>query len=152
MRAILRGFLITFSSLSLVEVDGLRAKVASGELHPKQAKMDLASCIVSDFHSEDDASRASEEFERRFARKELPEEVAEWIGRSPKNGQRLAAIMVASGLAKSSSAATRVISQGGVRVDGVRIENRFEEIALSRAPFVLQVGKRALRIHLNPED
>ena len=140
------------TDLSLVEVDGLRAKVASGGVHPKQVKMDLASRIVSDFHSEDDARRASEEFERRFSRKELPKELDEWTGASPKDGQRLAAIMVASGLAKSSSAATRIISQGGVRVDGVRIENRFEEVASSKTPFVLQVGKRALRIHLNTED
>jgi len=53
------------------------------------------------------------------------------------------AVAFAAGMAKSGSAATRVLSQGGVKIDGVRIEDRFHAIAATQEPFVLQVGKRA---------
>src|SRR6186713_1885206 len=52
----------------------LRAEVASGKVHPKQAKVDLARKIVADFHSADAARQAAEQFEARFTRGELAPE------------------------------------------------------------------------------
>jgi tyrosyl-tRNA synthetase len=57
------------------EIAARQGAVAAGTLHPKQAKVDLAKRIVTDFHGGAEAERAAEEFERRFARKELPEEI-----------------------------------------------------------------------------
>lgn len=139
------------TDLSLADIDTLKQGVASGVVHPKQAKVDLAMHIVGDFHSVQEAQGAAEEFERRFSRKEVPEVVEEWVGRVPEEGQRLTALMVAAGMAKSGSAATRVLSQGGVKIDGVRVEDRFHTIAETQAPFVLQVGKRALRIKVGKD-
>jgi len=136
------------TDLSLADIDILKQRVVSGTLHPKQAKIDLAMHIVADFHSVQEAQGASEEFERRFSRKELPEVVEEWTGRVSEEGQRLTALMVAAGMAKSGSAATRLLSQGGVKIDGMRVEDRFHTIAADQPAFVLQVGKRALRIML----
>lgn len=136
------------TDLSLAEIDTLQQGVVLGTLHPKQAKIDLAMHIVTDFHSSQEAQEASEEFERRFSRKEVPAVVEEWTGRVSEEGQRLTALMVAAGMAKSGSAATRLLSQGGVKIDGVRVEDRFHTIAANQPPFVLQVGKRALRIKL----
>ncbi len=136
------------TDFSLADIDTLKQKVASGALHPKQAKVDLAMYIVGDFYSVQGAQGAAEEFERRFSRKEIPEDVEEWTGPVSEEGQRLTALMVASGMAKSGSAATRVLSQGGVKIDGVRVEDRFHTIAKTEAPFVLQVGKKALRIRI----
>ncbi len=106
---------------------------------------------MGDFHSVQEARGAAEEFERRFSRKEVPEVVEEWMGHVPEEGQRLTALMVAAGMAKSGSAATRVLSQGGVKIDGVRVEDRFHTIAVTHGPFVLQVGKRALRIKVTKD-
>ena len=136
------------TDLSLAEIDALKQGVISGALHPKQAKIDLAMHIVTDFHSAQEAQEASEEFERRFSRKEIPAVVEEWTGRVSEEGQRLTALMVAAGMAKSGSAATRLLSQGGVKVDGMRVEDRFHTIAAGQPSFVLQVGKRALKIKL----
>ena len=136
------------TDLSLAEIDALKQGVISGALHPKQAKIDLAMHIVTDFHSAQEAQDASEEFERRFSRKEIPAVVEEWTGRVSEEGQRLTALMVAAGMAKSGSAATRLLAQGGVKVDGMRVEDRFHTIAAGQPSFVLQVGKRALRIKL----
>ena len=136
------------TDLSMADIDTLKQRVISGTLHPKQAKIDLAMYIVADFHSVQEAQEASEEFERRFSRKEVPEVVEEWTGRVSEEGQRLTALMVAAGMAKSGSAATRLLSQGGVKIDGMRIEDRFHTVAADQPSFVLQVGKRALRIKL----
>ncbi len=136
------------TDLSLAEIDALKQGVISGALHPKQAKIDLAMHIVTDFHSAQEAQEASEEFERRFSRKEIPAVVEEWTGRVSEEGQRLTALMVAAGMAKSGSAATRLLAQGGVKVDGMRVEDRFHTIAAGQPSFVLQVGKRALKIKL----
>ena len=139
------------TDLSLADINTLKQGVASRVTHPKQAKVDLAMRVVGDFHSVQEAQRAAEEFERRFARKEVPEVVEEWMGRVPEEGQRLTALMVAAGMARSGSAATRVLSQGGVKIDGVRVEDRFHTIAATQGSFVLQVGKRALRINVTKD-
>jgi len=139
------------TDLSLADINTLKQGVVSGVTHPKQAKVDLAIHIVGDFHSVQEARGAAEEFERRFSRKEVPEVVEEWMGHVPEEGQRLTALMVAAGMAKSGSAATRVLSQGGVKIDGVRVEDRFHTIAVTQGPFVLQVGKRALRIKVTKD-
>lgn len=139
------------TDLSIAEIDAMKVRSASGELHPKQVKADLAARIVADFHSAEEARAAADGFERQFARKELPDEVEEWSGPVHPEGQRLTTLMVATGMSKSRSAATRVIIQGGVRVDGARIEDRFFTLPADQPPFVLQVGKRALRIYLRPD-
>ena len=139
------------TDLSVADINTLKQGVASGVTHPKQAKVDLAKHVVGDFHSVQEAQEAAGEFERRFSRKEVPEVVEEWMGRVPEEGQRLTALMVAAGMAKSGSAATRVLSQGGVKIDGVRVEDRFHTIAATQGSFVLQVGKRALRINVTKD-
>ena len=139
------------TDLSAAEIDALRSRVDAGDLHPKQAKVDLAIRIVRDFHSTEAARAAAEAFERQFSRRELPDEVDEWMDRAPPEGRRLSAIMVAAGLAPSGGAATRVIGQGGVRVNGARIQDRFHTVPADHPPFILQVGRRALRVRLRPE-
>ena len=136
---------------SLADIDALRARVASGAAHPKRVKVDLATRIVTDFHSADAAGEAAEAFERRFARRELPTELDDRPVAVPGDGRRLSAIMVDAGLARSGAAATRVISQGGVRMDGARVADRFHRVAADQPPFILQVGRRALRIRPRPE-
>ena len=140
------------TDLSLAEIEALRARAASGAAHPKRVKVDLATRIVTDFHSGPAAEEAAEGFERRYARRELPTDVDDRSVSVAADGRRLSAIMVDAGLAKSGAAATRVISQGGVRVDGARVADRFHMVPADHPPFILQVGRRALRIRPRPED
>jgi len=68
-------YYLLLTDLGEPEINTLRARVTSGELHPKQAKVDLARRIVADYHSTADADRAAEEFERVHARGELPSDL-----------------------------------------------------------------------------
>ena len=140
------------TDLSGTEIEAMRQQTADGTLHPKQAKVDLARQIITDFHSAADAAAAATEFERRFARGELPTDLAEWSTGIETGGTKLSAIMVAAGLASSASAATRLIDQGGVRVDGERVSDRMHRFYPPARSFVLQVGRKATRVQLLRED
>jgi tyrosyl-tRNA synthetase len=131
------------TDLSLAKIEELKSRAASGEIHPKQAKTDLARRIVADYHGEEAAAQAAAEFEKVFARKETPDEVREvrlpggprpiWV---PK-------LLVSVGLAKSNGEARRLIEQGGVSIDGERIADAAREIpAAATATHLIKVGKR----------
>jgi tyrosyl-tRNA synthetase len=121
---------------------GIRTRVESGALHPKQAKVDLSTTIVTDFHGAGEAARAAEQFERRFSKKELPTDAAvvelseeEWTAPLEKR-------LVRCGLADSMSDARRKILQGGVRIDGEKVAIG-ASLPAGRGAYVLQVGKHA---------
>ncbi len=115
--------------------------VRRGEVHPRDAKQALAFEITARFWGRREAERALDAFRKLFVRKELPEEIEE-VRVKPEGGSMgLARLMVCAGMAKSTSEAMRLISQGGVRVDGERVTDRRAEVPTDRA-LLLRVGKR----------
>ena len=129
------------------EIDALKAQTASGSLHPKVAKQNLAERIVADFHSREAAARAREEFDRRFSKGEIdPASVEERTIAVAAEGVPLAKVLVECGLAASASDASRRIQQGGVRIDGEKIADARLRIEAGAGPFLLQAGRRVLRI------
>ena len=130
------------TDLSTSEIDSMKERAAAGALHPKQAKVDLARRIVADFHSTGAATSAADEFERRFAKGNLPSDLSERDLEIPESGKRLTRVLLDCEFANSSSAAMRLIDQGSVRIDGARVEDRWLRVMPDRGPFVLQVGKR----------
>ena len=137
------------TDLSVDEVTALGSRVEAGDLHPKQAKADLATRIITDFHSSEAARAAAETFERRFTRKELPADLETLPVPIAGESARLTAVLVACGFADSNSSAGRLIDQGSVRIDGQRVDNRWHAVTAAMAPFVLQVGKRKV-IRIEP--
>jgi tyrosyl-tRNA synthetase len=126
-----------------------RAAVAAGTVHPKDAKVELARRIVTDFHSAGEAAKAAADFDARFARGELvADALAEVAVVVPEAGLGLAKIVVQAGLASSSSEAVRKIQQGGVRVERVRVTDGKARVQSSQLPVTLEVGRRAVRVVL----
>ena len=134
------------------EVAQLRSRVSDGDLHPKQAKVDLAKRIVKDFHGSEEAARAAEDFDRRFAKGELPDDLP--VIEIPESEWRvpIERMLVRCGLADSMSDARRKYVQGGVRINGQKLtsSNLAEDFGqLEAEEFTLQVGKRsAVRVRL----
>jgi tyrosyl-tRNA synthetase len=128
----------------------LRARVSSGDLHPKQVKVDLATGIVGDFHGRAAADRAAAAFERRFAKGELEVATLPVIAVPvPGEGWKsLARVMVDAALATSTSEASRKIQQGGVKVDQQKVTDVRARCDVTRPAFVLEVGRKAVRIQL----
>jgi len=128
---------------SLAEIAGLRRRVEAGELHPKDVKTDLARRIVADYHGRKAADAAASEFEKVFARRETPEEVREVRLPSGARPVWVPKLLVTLGLARSNGEARRLIEQGGVYLDGVRLADSSREIpAASSSTCLIKVGKR----------
>ena len=128
---------------TLAEIEAMQRSVGSGAAHPKQVKADLARRIVADYHGDAAAGQAAAEFERIFAKKETPDEVREV--RLPASAQPLwvPKLLVSVGLAKSNGEARRLIEQGGVSIDGQRLDDPAREIpAAAPASHLIKVGKR----------
>jgi tyrosyl-tRNA synthetase len=127
------------TDLTSEQIGALRARVERGELHPKQAKVDLAKRIIVDFHPVEEAETAAAEFERVHVRHEAPEDVPEVRA---DEGETLSRILVKCNLASSGSDATRKIKQGAVKIDGARVTD-FSWRPPSSGSYLIQVGPRA---------
>ena len=134
------------------QVLGLRQEVEAGRLHPKQAKVDLATTIVADFHGAAGAERAGVEFDRRFTKKEIADDTLKTctVSLGPEGSRRISSVMVECGLASSASDATRKIEQGGVRLDGQRLQDSKARIDRTTRAFTLQAGRHAVRVAVAP--
>jgi tyrosyl-tRNA synthetase len=141
-------YYLLLTDVSTAEVESLRAQVAAGSLHPKQAKVDLARRIVADFHSSADADRAAAAFEARFARGEISADSLPEVRAQAGGGIALAKLIVEAGLATSSSEATRKIQQGGVKIDREKVTDIKTRIDASRGSLILEVGRKAVRVIL----
>lgn len=123
-------------------ISGWRRQVDEG-LNPRDIKYRLAEEVVERFHGKVAAERAREEFIARFRQGALPEHVPEMEIQLPAQAGSLsiAYLLKAAGLVASTSEGLRLIQQGAVRIDGVRVEDRSLEIP-SGESHIFQVGKR----------
>jgi len=124
------------------EIAALKQEVAGGALHPMDAKMRLAQEVIAGFHGEDAARKAGENFQRVFRDRQAPVEArVEKLPRGP--AKKLTTLLVELKLIASKSEAERLIKQGGVEIDGVRVEDPRKDIDLSKpAEFLLRAGKK----------
>ncbi len=120
------------------EIARIEADLKSGKLHPRDAKMKLAWEIVSIFHGDEAADAAEAHFRQVFQERELPPEMPTFTVSEPVN---IVDLIAQTGLAKSKSAARRLIQQGGVRLNGDRVEDINAVIEVADEA-VLQVGRR----------
>ncbi|HMW64298.1 MAG TPA: tyrosine--tRNA ligase [Accumulibacter sp.] len=130
--------LLSFRSTSALET--LRREVAEGR-NPREVKVELAKEIVERFHGQAAARRALTDFDARFRQGAIPDDIPEVrlaVGAQPLG---VAHVLKQAGLTASTSEALRMIEQGGVRVDGARVDDR-QLTFVGRQCFVIQVGKR----------
>ncbi|WP_375503283.1 tyrosine--tRNA ligase [uncultured Jatrophihabitans sp.] len=124
------------------EVDELQSAVASGGADANRAKRAVARAIVSLYHGSDAAAAAEGRFDAVFKRGEVPTEVPE-LGLPDTDPVHLPALLVAGGLAGSSSAARRDIDAGAVKLDGVTVPAHSYDLPRSQLiSRVLTSGKR----------
>ncbi len=130
-------YYLLLSRRSLLEIDALRAEAQAGR-NPRDIKVDLALEMVERFHDRKLALGALAAFEARFKQGEAPAELELiLLGAGPVG---IVQVLKQAGLVPSSSEAMRNIEQGGVRVDGSRVEDR--GLLLEAGQYVVQVGKR----------
>jgi tyrosyl-tRNA synthetase len=124
------------------EIAALKKEVASGTAHPMDVKMRLAEEVIAGFRGEEAARKAADNFQRVFRDRQAPAEAeVQRISRGP--AKKLAALLADLKLASSKNEAGRLIEQGGVEIDGVRVQDPRKDMDLSKATeFLLRVGKK----------
>lgn len=127
--------LLSFKSMA--DINALKASVEQGA-NPRDIKVALAQEIITRFHSAQAADAALHDFEARFRHGEIPENMPEVSVNGAPIG--IVKLLREAGLVPSNSEANRSIEQGGVRIDGVKVEDKALELAAGT--YVLQVGKR----------
>jgi tyrosyl-tRNA synthetase len=130
--------LLSFKSNA--DLESLRRAVLEGR-NPRDVKFELAAEIITRFHNADAAKRALENFVARFQKGLVPEDIRKISVSAEGTDVRLAIVLKDAGLAASSSAAYRLLEQGAVRVDGVKVMDREARLAVGKT-YVLQSGKR----------
>ena len=131
--------LLTDESLS--QTEKWRKEAKEGKVNPKDLKSRLARSIVADFWGNQEAEKAAEEFERVFKNKEIPSEIE--VIEVKATEIHLIDLMVNQNIFPSRGEAKRIIRQGGVYLDGQRIEDIGLKIDLRKnAERVLKIGKK----------
>jgi tyrosyl-tRNA synthetase len=120
------------------QIADLEKRMADGSLHPMEAKMTLARDIVAIYRDAEAAARAEAHFKQVFQKRELPEDMPTHKLAAPQN---IVDLLAEVGLAPSKSQARRLVAQGGVRLDGEKVES-IEETVIPGEEAILQVGKR----------
>lgn len=128
--------LLSFKPMSSIE--GHKKDIEAGK-NPRDVKFLLAEEIIARFHDSSSAIRAREDFIARFAKGATPDEMPEITIEGGPIG--VAAMLKQAGLTTSTSDSFRMIQQGAVKLDGVKVEDKTIKLD-SGIVIVAQVGKR----------
>ena len=125
------------SSKSLKEIEEIKNGVANETLHPKKVKESLAMEIVERFHGNGAGENAKAEFERVFAKKDIPTEMPEFSFDEPI---WICQALVDSKLVDSTSQARRDIKANAVSINQEKIDD--DKLNLQSGEYILQKGKK----------
>ncbi len=129
-----------YELLSTVALDRLQA-IREEQVHPLDAKKQLAMELVTRFHGEAAAVSAAEDFTQRFQRRELPSDLETFTWTGEEEAVWICQLMKAVEFAKSTSEARRLVQQGGVRLDEVVVTDQDFQVP-AQGEKILQVGRR----------
>ena len=137
------------TNVTVDEINALRFRCESGAENPRNIKVNLAKLIINDFHSAEAAFAAEDEFNRRFVKKEMPDEIEETS--IAAGTYKLSDLLVQTNLAASKGEAKRLIEQGGVKIGGEKATDAKADVSINSGDdFVFQVGKlKFLRVKGN---
>ncbi|MCJ7521151.1 MAG: tyrosine--tRNA ligase, partial [Dehalococcoidia bacterium] len=121
------------------ELNEFRKQLTEQSGNPMILKKRLAREIVEQFHGAGNAREAELFFENVVQRGEVPDDIPEYI--LPKHNIYIVDLLIETGLAKSRSEAKRQLSEGSVKLNGVKLNGLEPSISLVNGS-VIQVGKR----------
>ncbi len=130
--------LLSFESLETLQQ--WRKEVEEGR-NPRDIKVRLALEIVTRFHGKFQGDKALTDFEARFTRGALPDELPEKTFYITGNAIQISQLLKLAELTASTSEALRMIEQGGVKLDGEKVNDKTTTIPLN-ATVIIQIGKR----------
>ena len=133
-------YYLLLTTKTAADVETLKKSVADGSLHPMEAKKQLAMTLVDTYHGEGAGQAARTEFEKVFAKKENPTDMAE-VALSTLDSEMFASKLFGQVFGISGGEAKRLIKGGGCRINGEKVKTPGDMVTL-KADMVLQAGKR----------
>ena len=106
------------------------------QMHPRDAKINLARIIITQYHSVKAAENEAQEFSRVFSQKEIPVDMPKFKTDGKKT---ILAILTESNLVASGNEARRLLRQGAVSFNNVKIE---KDNFIPLEPGILKAGSR----------
>lgn len=128
------------SFISEKEIENLKAKMAEGT-NPRDIKFLLAEELVDRFHSEGEGKVCKEAFLKRFQKGQIPDDIPSISIDVGINGMPLANLLKDCEMTASTSEAMRLIKQGGVKIDSIKVEDP-KLVVMQGQESIYQVGKR----------
>lgn len=146
---VMMDYYVLLTRLEASEIRSIEADLKSEKLNPSIAKRRLARIIIEYLYGPDEAVESEENFDLLFKKKQIPDEVEEFQisrGEAKEGSMWIISILVGSGLVSSNGEARRMMKQGAIKLDGVRIDDDSMEIELKEIDGkILQKGKRHFR-------
>lgn len=126
----------TFSGKEIDEIDN----AIKGGANPMQFKEKLAAQIVRQYHGDENGDKSLDEWKRVHSERQAPEDMPSYVVAEPTQLFRL---MVNAGVADGTGAAKRLVTDGGVKLDGEQMKDPLMNVELTKGQeVVLQVGRR----------
>ncbi len=147
------------------EISAIEQSIANDQLHPMQAKRDLARIITAGFHTPELAAHAEENWSKQFQQGGVSDDIEEiqvpfsavegptsvTVGNDPTPiTLHIPKLLAAVGLVKSNSEGTRKLTEGAVRIDNDVIRSIYELYPALPITLTVQLGKRAKRAIITP--
>lgn len=129
------------TDISNPELNNIRQQLEDKNVNPRDIKRQLARTLVRMYHNEQAAVEAQEEFDKIFIKKEIPDEIPEFRIDDNISELGILDLIVKTNCAPSKGEARRLVAQGGVSLDGEKIEDIAAVISLNKES-ILKVGKR----------
>ncbi|MBK1811755.1 tyrosine--tRNA ligase [Clostridium sp. YIM B02505] len=121
------------------KIDEIRRELNSGKVNPRDVKVSLAKELVRLYHGEKAAEQEEQEFINIFQKKSIPKDIEELQVDAELLDKDLISVLFEKGLCKSKNEAKRLITGGGVKINGEKIVNHLE-VSLSDED-IIQIGK-----------
>ncbi len=133
-------YFILATDVKALEIEDMEKSINSKDVNPRDLKRTLAREIITLYHGKTNALAAEKEFDKVFITKQIPSNLTEFkISKNEKIW--IVKLLTSTNMSKSSSEARRLIKQGGVSIDGNKINDTEMDIEFSKEA-VLKVGKK----------
>jgi len=142
-------YYLLLTDKTVENVDEMKESVSSGSLHPMEAKKQLAIEIVDNYHGLGAGLKARSVFEKIFAKKQIPDDIAEVsfsllaekIDGYNSGNEILVSKLFSTAFSMSGGEAKRLIKGGGARIDKEKVAD-FQSMVVPLDGMILQAGKR----------
>lgn len=122
------------------EVNKIESQLKEGSVNPRDIKMNLAREIVTLYHGEESAKEAEERFKSVFQKGQIPEDIQ--TIQIKEDGFDLIEVLVSNEIVKSKSEVRRLASQGGVKVNGEKVEDL--STIVKESELVVQIDRKSV--------